>query len=462
MMMMKQHTVVLAVGFGGAIGSNGKLPWGRTLKQDLVRFKRLTAGGTLLMGRKTWESIGCKPLPDRNHVIISRDAKNVRGSPTAVASSLDDALARAYDMNRPVFVVGGANIVQEAWTREDCTVVELTRVYRRYSDANTRVDLTLLNRRFQLHGESTLCESDDRVAFQFETYRRISGEQRYLDLVKRVMDRGVVRTDRTGVGTKALFGQTLRFDLSERRMPLFTTKRVFWRGIVEELFWFLRGSTDVNELTAKGIHFWDANASRSFLDNRGLTTNRTGDIGPAYGFQWRHFGAKYRGCAAAHDGSGVDQIKNIERLLRDNPSSRRILLTAWNPSDLSKTALPPCHVLAQFCVDDDKNLTCCLYQRSADLGLGVPFNVASYALLTHLFAHCAGLRAKELVHTMGDTHLYLNHEKPMMQCLERTPLPAPRIMIDAPEVRCIDDLKPEHVTLEGYRCHASVPMKMAV
>ena len=181
----------------------------------------------------------------------------------------------------------------------------------------------------------------------------------------------------------------------------------FWRGIVEELLWFISGNTNSNTLRDKNVHIWDANGSTEFLKKRGLNYSQ-GDLGPVYGFQWRHFGANYKTCNDNYDKQGIDQLANIIKTIKTNPNSRRIILSAWNPSDLNKMALPPCHILVQFNVTD-KKLNCQMYQRSADVGLGVPFNIASYSLLTHIIAHCTGLKPGKFIHVMGDTHIYLNH-----------------------------------------------------
>lgn len=286
-------------------------------------------------------------------------------------------------------------------------------------------------------------------------------ELQYLDLVRTVIERGVPTGDRTETGTLSMFGGQMRFSLKDGVIPLLTTKRVFWRGLAEELLWFLSGCTDGKVLADKGVHIWDKNGTREFLDGRGLHGNRVGDLGPVYGFQWRHFGAKYEGPDADYTGKGVDQIADIVKALRARSSSRRIVLSAWNPAALEEMALPPCHMFAQFKVYDGDKLSVLLYQRSGDLGLGVPFNIASYALLTHLLAHVCGLQATELVHVIGDTHVYANHVDPLLEQIKREPLPFPKLEIDA-SVKEIDDVRFEHLKLIDYKCHKTIRMEMAV
>lgn len=216
-------------------------------------------------------------------------------------------------------------------------------------------------------------------------------EYQYLNHIRRIIETGVKRNDRTGVGTYGIFGSQMRYSLRNNIFPLLTTKRVFWRGVVEELLWFIRGSTNAKELSDKKIHIWDANSSREFLDQMGFVDREEGDLGPIYGFQWRHFGAPYKGMHADYTGQGVDQLKEVIETIRNRPNDRRIIMCAWNPVDIPKMALPPCHCLVQFFVAKDE-LSCLLYQRSADMGLGVPFNIASYSLLTVMIAHVTGLK----------------------------------------------------------------------
>merc|ERR1712038_535228 len=241
------------------------------------------------------------------------------------------------------------------------------------------------------------------------------GEYQYLDAIREVIEKGVHSGDRTGVGTRSMFGKMMRFSL-QKTFPLLTTKRVFWRGVAEELLWFVRGDTNGKHLSDKGIKIWDGNGSREFLDKRGLSHREEGDLGPVYGFQWRHFGAKYVDMHTDYTGQGVDQLAECIRLIKENPTDRRILLSAWNPADLGKMALPPCHMFCQFYVAEGK-LSCLMYQRSADMGLGVPFNIASYSVLTLMMAQ-----------------VYNNHIEPLKQQLERTPRPFPVLRLN-PDVK---------------------------
>nr|CAI5855914.1 unnamed protein product [Callosobruchus analis] len=261
-------------------------------------------------------------------------------------------------------------------------------------------------------------------------------EYQYLNHIKKILEQGVKRGDRTGVGTYSIFGAQMRYSLYDETFPLLTTKRVFWRAVVEELLWFIRGSTNAIELKEKNIHIWDANSTREFLDSIGLKDREEGDLGPVYGFQWRHFGAEYKGMHADYTNKGIDQLAHVINTIKTRPTDRRIIMCAWNPVDIPEMALPPCHCLCQFFVANDE-LSCQLYQRSADMGLGVPFNIASYALLTYMIAHVTGLKPGEFIHTLGDSHVYLNHKEALMEQLKREPRPFPKLIIKRKVRPCI-------------------------
>lgn len=288
-------------------------------------------------------------------------------------------------------------------------------------------------------------------------------EQQYLNLINKVLTYGAERDDRTGIGTYSLFGETMRFSLSSH-FPLLTTKRIFWRGVVEELLWFIRGDTNANHLKEKNIHIWDKNASREFLDSHGLQHREEGDLGPVYGFQWRHYGAEYVDYNKNYDGKGIDQLKQCIEKIKTNPSDRRIVMTAWNPSDIDKMALPPCHMFCQFYVNDEK-LSCLMYQRSCDVGLGVPFNIASYSLLTYLVAHVCGLQPGEFVYMMGDVHIYKSHVDALKEQMKREMREFPKLRIrdtDGEYVRNIDNITTDNIILEDYNPHPVIKMDMAV
>jgi thymidylate synthase len=280
--------------------------------------------------------------------------------------------------------------------------------------------------------------------------------QTYLDLLRHVRQNGERRADRTGVGTLGIFGAQLRFDLS-RGFPLVTTKKVHLRSIIQELLWFLAGRTDNQWLNERQVTIWDEWATPEQCARFG---RKPGDLGPVYGHQWRNFGAtrKPDGTYAA---DGVDQIRRLLDDLRAKPASRRHLVTGWNPAEADQVALPPCHTLFQFHVSGDGRLSCQLYQRSADLFLGVPFNIASYALLTHMIAQVSGLRAGDFVHTFGDAHLYLNHLEQVDLQLTREPRPLPTLRLN-PAVTDLFAFRAEDISVEGYDPHPAIKAPVAI
>ncbi|XP_064094500.1 thymidylate synthase-like [Macrobrachium nipponense] len=302
------------------------------------------------------------------------------------------------------------------------------------------------------------CSKDGTVENTEQTERH--EEYQYLDLIRRIMTTGNKKGDRTGTGTLSLFGAQMRFSLRDGVFPLLTTKRVFWRGVAEELLWFIRGSTNAKELQEKGVHIWDGNSSKEFLEKSGFPDREEGDLGPVYGFQWRHFGAEYSDMHADYTGKGVDQLKEVIDTINENPNDRRIIMCAWNVTDVPKMALPPCHCLCQFYVANGE-LSCQLYQRSADMGLGVPFNIASYSLLTCMIAHITKLKPGDFVHTLGDAHVYSNHCDALNEQLTREPRPFPTLRIKR-EIKSIEDFKFEDFEIVDYNPHGKIKMDMAV
>ncbi len=264
--------------------------------------------------------------------------------------------------------------------------------------------------------------------------------QPYLDLLRAVRERGVIKADRTGTGTVSLFGWQMRFDLSQGFFPLVTTKKLHFRSIAYELLWFLRGDTNVRYLQDHGVRIWD-----EWADERG-------ELGPVYGQQWRSW--------KTPEGGTIDQMAQVVEAIRSNPDSRRLIVSAWNPADLPRMALPPCHLLFQFYVAEGR-LSCQLYQRSADLFLGVPFNIASYSLLTRMVAQVTGLQPGEFIHTLGDAHLYRNHEAEADLQLSRSPLPLPRLDLN-PEVRDLFAFRYEDVALRDYQAHPPIRAAVAI
>lgn len=291
------------------------------------------------------------------------------------------------------------------------------------------------------------------------TYHHV--DQTYFDLINDVLTNGVEKTDRTGTGTISVFGRQVRYDLS-LGFPILTSKRVHWKSVVGELLWFLRGDTNIKWLNENGITIWDEWAAKKDDDTtvHSRYYKTVGDLGPVYGKQWRSW---QRFTDLGREGTEVevvDQIKEVINQIKANPDSRRLIVSAWNVADIPDMALAPCHTMFQFYVVNGK-LSCQLYQRSCDLGLGQPFNVASYALLTHMIAQVCGLEVGDFVHTFGDLHIYSNHVEALKQQLHRTPYPMPKLVLDK-TVMDIDGFDFDKVTLDSYQHHPSISLKVAV
>lgn len=434
------------------------IPW--AIPEDMKRFARLTKGGgknAVIMGRKTWESLPrrMQPLPGRRNIILSRSQSEFAGAESA--PDLDAAL-RLCVGNEKVFVIGGSRPYMEALHR-GCDVLHITHVHNLFP-CDTFFPRVEAYGYVPVRWSQKMMSGETR--YSFVTYEKTVNpeEQQYLSIVQDILLTGEVSPNRTGVDTLRKFGSTMRFSLEGGTVPFFTTKRVPWKTVLRELLWFVSGCTDASILQSQNVHIWDGNASREFLDGRGLTANREGDLGPVYGFQWRHWGAPYGTCDDSYDGQGVDQLVQIIETIKADPTNRRLIMSAWNVGDLERMALPPCHCFAQFYVSEGK-LSCQMYQRSADMGLGVPFNVASYSILTHMVAHVCGLEAGEFIHVLGDTHVYVNHTSALETQLQRSPRPFPRLRIVG-DHQSIDSFVENDFVLECYDPHGRIPMEMAV
>lgn len=466
------------------IGQSNKLPWG-FIERDMKMFQRLTMGNSIggakknaiVMGSKTYASLPKKPLPGRMNWVLSHET----------GFSWEQVREKAREMNPPeIWVVGGAEIYNQCFRELPIRNMFVTFI-ENADDSQTPSDKLVVENgvffepdssfvenlgRAKLVDESDIYYSQDeliRWKCQVRQYELpIHPEYQYLDQIHHIIQTGITKRDRTGVGTISNWGGMTRWNLRDG-FPLLTTKKVFWKGVAEELLWFLQGRTDAKVLSQKGVRIWDANGSREFLDNLGLTHRREGDLGPVYGFQWRHFNGEYIDADTfSTEKPGVDQIRLTLDKLKKAPWDRRCLVVAWNPSALPDMALPPCHVLFQLqgvgsgTAEDPMRLNCLFYQRSCDMGLGVPFNIASYALLTHIFAHILGWEVGELVHLMGDTHVYTNHVEPLKEQLKRNPLEFPKLRILCEPKGDPAEYQYSDFKIDNYKSHATIPMEMAV
>lgn len=292
------------------------------------------------------------------------------------------------------------------------------------------------------------------------TFIKPHAEYQYLNLIHDIIQERQEHTGRNG-STLSVFGAGMVFSLEQGWIPILTTKKMAWKTCLKELLWFIQGKTDNRLLQDQNVHIWDDNASADFMELRGLSHYAEGDLGPIYGFQWRHFNAEYTGHTSDYTGKGVDQLAEIIRCLKHPTErfSRRLIMTAWNPCQLGEMALPPCHILCQFNVDFMNRISCALYQRSGDVGLGVPFNIASYSFLTHLLAKHCGLVPHEFVYYLGNAHIYDDHLTVLKTQLLRQPLPFPRVEISVLRDD-INDYTVDDFRVLNYQSYDAIPMKM--
>ena len=491
----------VSVGYdGGIIGVNNDLYV--KLKQDMDYFKTITSSkinnktNSIIMGYNTWMSISKKPLENRINIVISTTHYDELSEQTncLVFKTIDDCVnyLKSNDIGI-AFVIGGSTLLND--------------IYKNYFHLVNTIYLTSINCEQLTHEEkisykknnvTTLrdyipklkCHDmiiteikteehyDEGLIYDFITntyvkkfihyYFRVFqknelinyNEMGYLSILKTITEKGSRMEGRNGF-TNSLFGMRMEFNLT-KSFPILTTKRVGWKTILRELMWFISGSTDNSILNDKGVHIWDANASKEFMESRQLDHYIKDDLGPVYGFQWRHFGAEYKDSKTDYTGQGFDQLQFIIDEIKKNPNSRRLILNSWNAADIDKMALPPCHVMVQFYVYNEfgcKFIDAQLYQRSGDMFLGVPFNITSYAFLLSIIGHLTGYKPRRLIHVLGDTHIYSEHKEAVNKQLTRTPNQFPTLKI-SDELTDIDNIKEEHFHVTNYNHYTGIVAKM--
>jgi thymidylate synthase len=486
------YKAIVALDEKNGIGKNSNIPW--NVVEDRKHFYKITTYNQnqnqkqkqklnmVVMGRKTWDSIpdNKRPLKNRHNVVISRKyskcPQNIgemswgTSDPTVI-----DDLAYIYDVGT-IFIIGGEQIYKEFAKRIDTSYV--TRIPGDFL-CDTFYPNELL-KPIEMSTESMKPEKS--CTFEIWNYK-VNHEMNhthhdliYLNLLKYVLANGEKRKDRTKTGTISVFSPNpLRFNVSEC-VPLLTTKKMAWKGIIKELLWFIRGDTDAKILRKQGVHIWDGNSSREFLDKRNLSYQE-GIIGPVYGWQFRRFGAEYDECYADASNitaeisrklGGIDQLANVEYLLKTDPYSRRIYMNLWNASDLDKMALTPCHCGIQFYVSQEQEqeqlqLSCHVYIRSNDLFLGNPYNIFSYTVLLYIMAKRCNMKPKELIISFGDAHIYNNHIDQVNEQLNREPYPSPQLILsDAVATKDFTELDITDFELVGYECHSPITAIMAI
>jgi len=469
------------------------------LKNDMSFFKNITIGdgnNIVVMGRKTYFSIPEKfrPLKNRINFVLTNDKEFIK------KNNIMNNCSKYYDDNRPyfmrfvdfkkfyekhpqvnVFVIGGGQIYNLFLNQtgilspKNLYVTELNGV--KFTDQDTLTYMDNFDWKYQLIGYSEKI-IENQYSYRYLKYTKniitypYSDEYKYLDLANNILENGNKRSDRTGVGTISTFSSQMRFDISNGLIPLLTTKRVPFKAVITELLWMMSGNTHNKYLTDHGVHIWDGNTSREFLDKRGLEHYEEGVLGPGYGFQIRHQGAKYsqtfadtRNVDTSKIG-GFDQLKYVEDLLEKDPYSRRIMMSYWNPIDFEKTALLPCHYSIQFYVEEKdgvKYLSGMFNMRSSDVFLGLPFNIVFYSTLIHILCLRHNMKPKELIYTGGDIHIYNNHIKQINQQIKRIPRPFPKIELnESLKNKDWKDMKVNDFELIGYFPADTIKAQMAV
>lgn len=447
---------IVAIGNKFGIGKDGQLPW--KVPEDLQHFKQITTGNVVVMGRKTYDSLSSR-LDNRTIIVITN--QNRQDQPNILFRNFENAKKEIEIFqgdNKKIIISGGEQIYQLFMPQ--VKVLHLTQVITSTTDYDSFFPMSSLTSFKLVNVKSTNKQCN---FLTFERTDTPSEEFKYLDLLSDIMTNGEFKKDRTGTGTKSVFARQVRFDISQS-FPILTTKFVPWRSIIQELLWFVRGDTNAQNLAKYGVNIWKQNTTREFLDSRSLFKYDEGDLGPMYGFVWRHAGAEYSNCKADYKGKGKDQLSQVLRLLKEEPDSRRIIMTTYDPNILDQGVLHPCHgLVVQFYVENGKYLNCHMYQRSMDTFLGAVWNIASYSALTYILAAKTGLQPKELVISTGDTHVYSDHFDCVEQQLARTPLPLPKMVInESVKTKEFEDITIDDFELFGYFYHPQIKANMSV
>lgn len=497
-----------------ALGYKNKLLY--SIPSELKIFKEITNQTTssnrpniVVMGNNTFRSMNSRPLKDRFNCILSTNADYLNEMNNDLNLkyflSINDILEFEKNNNKDfnnMFVCGGTSVYQyfinnnlldyliisqinnHAYSKADTyfpnykDIFEKTYSHKHYNQPSKLVETkealnldftytiyqnpksNLLSQNYLNSLKNMIGINDSLVKIDeiIDKPKVTDNEYSYLNALSDVLRNGSIRETRNSK-TISKFGVNMSFDISNS-FPLLTTKRVYWNGVIKELLWFLNANTNANDLHKDKVKIWDGNSSREFLDSRGLTHYEEGDCGPIYGFQWRNFNAKYKGMDISHKGDGVDQLKSIIDQINNDPTSRRMIMSAWNPTQLDEMCLPPCHVLYQFYVRIDsegcKHLSCQMYQRSGDMFLGIPFNIASTSALTYILCHMTGCKPDKVIINIGDAHVYGEHIDAVNKQLARTPCDFPNLRILGLPKKNIEDYKLDDFVIENYRNQGAI------
>ena len=467
-MAFARFSIIVAIDSNNGIALKGKMPWHSP--SDMKFFRETTTGrgkNIVVMGRQTYETIPHRkrPLSNRRCCILSKSWAQENHLDVSIYASIPELLSDlAIARNRydHVFVIGGESIYTQFLSKYLylCDKIYVTKFRENYQcDKFFPWDRVKSFRPIHapsvFHSFTRFCVSPDRV----------HGEKVYINLLREIIETGEVCADRTGVGTQVLFGRQLRFDIRSS-IPILTTKKVRYNDVLKELLFFIAGQTDTTLLDEQNVHIWNANTSSEFLKTRDLDYKQ-GDMGPMYGHQWRRSGVAYKGCKSRHDyntSEGVDQLQAVINSLKTDPHSRRHLICSWSASEISQMVLAPCHFACQFHVSGDgQYLDCLVSQRSADCFLGLPYNIASYSILTYMIAHLCELQPRELIFSLGDAHLYTTHFPAVAQQMVRDPKPFPQLVFkDSKKIHKIEDFNATNVQIKDYESWPTIKAKMAI
>lgn len=480
------YHLIAAIDNKNGISKNNTIPW--YISKDLQFFKQKTLNSYIIMGKNTWLSLK-KPLPNRIHIVISTTLKKSPHNPpdhifkdfkscmiflttqnisSKYRSDYSSLYSLSPEITKNIFIIGGSRLYEEAMLYKNCEYIYITEIYKDFKCDNFFPTLPTYFKKTDVSKFNYDSKSD--TFFRFITYKKIDlqtriwnniEEEQYLNLMRNILENGTSKIDRTEVGTLSLFGQSLSYDISDT-FPILTTRKQFFRGIFEELMFYLRGQTNNQILVDKGIHVWTPNTTKQFLENNNLDL-KEGDMGPTYGFNFRHFGSEYIDCDFPYiEKNGMDQLDEVIHLIKNNPNSRRMIISLWDPVNNKKCALPSCLCWYQFYVRDNY-LDLLIHIRSSDYFLANNWNTCTGALFVYLICHLKDINLKpgRIVVNMGDVHIYKNHIDAVKMSLTRSPKPFPKLYIKNKKEH-ITDFQFNDISLIGYHPEPSIKVDMAV
>jgi dihydrofolate reductase/thymidylate synthase len=466
------------------IGKDNKLPWNYSKDMEFFKSKTLqnvdnNKMNVVIMGNNTYKSIPnkFKPLKNRFNLVLTKEKLTSNYENLLYFNNIYDILLyldNNKDYFNDVYIIGGNQIYNIFLDLHIIKYIYITMISELDYNCDTFFNFNKYKKYYKINENDIYFEYDNLSTLPIKKKNRLEGkkytylnkdETNYLNTIQKVLNKGIYKLDRTKVGTLSIFGKSFKYNIRNYRLPLFTHRKMFYRGIIEELLFFISGNTNTKLLEEKNVKIWTGNTSREFLDSRSLNHLDEGDLGAGYSFQLRHFGAEYINCNTDYTNKGFDQLKYIIDLIKNDPNSRRILFSYWNPLAMKNMVLPPCHILYQFHVNTDKNeLSCSFYQRSSDFVLAANFNIVSAAVLTFMLCHITGYKPGKIIHNIGDLHIYKNHIEETKKMLNNTPNNFPLFYINDPEnnIKNIEDFKYSDFKILFYNSYKKYNFTMAI